>query len=283
MKQEDLKTIFDNFTSLFNVVISFCSPSGDVVLASGIKEYTYCQMVKNELKMSAQCSNFYRMLRIEKMIPGVTPCIEWCPAYARVSIAPLFSDGLLRGYLSIGPFRQTTDCSAAIQHKVFNSFQNIDLNRIFQELPYIRDKEIKHLSCILFSLTRIITAEGFEASDEDETLLPIIRFMKEYPENSLSLSEAAKIICKSYTRTSHLFVERYGKSFKEVQAEIKIETAEKLVEKNPNINNREISSRVGFEDSSYFLKFYRKTKGRTFQEFRKSLPPSLVEQSVKIV
>lgn len=270
MRQKDLQTLFDHFTSLFNIVISFSSPTGDILITSRNKQYTFCQLVKNDLGMSVQCSNLHRTMRTEKILTDSTIYTECCHGLAKITICPVFNDKILRGYVTVGPFRQATACSAALLHKWFNSFQNKELDKAFQELPYMQSKYISHISCIIVTLTRIITSEGFEVWDEDEILLPVIRYMKEYPEIFLSLSDAAKILCKSYTRTSHLFIERYGKCFKDVRAEIKIEAAENLFINNPNISNNEIANLLGFEDSSYFYKYYRKARGCTFKEYRQS-------------
>lgn len=98
----------------------------------------------------------------------------------------------------------------------------------------------------------------------------ILTFIKEHYMEDISLQDAAGIMNYSDAYFCKLFKHCFDKSFTTYLAEFRIEKAKELLA-DVTINIKEISDRVGYRDSNYFTKVFKRVEGMLPSEYRVSV------------
>jgi AraC-like DNA-binding protein len=78
--------------------------------------------------------------------------------------------------------------------------------------------------------------------------------------NEISMQEAARAINYSETYFCKMFKQQFGQNFTTYLTEYRINEAKKLL-KQPYMNVKEVSAKVGYTDSSYFARVFRRSVG----------------------
>lgn len=85
--------------------------------------------------------------------------------------------------------------------------------------------------------------------------------------NDISMQEAARSINYSETYFCKMFKQQYGQNFTTYLTEYRMNEAKKLL-KQPNVSVKEVGVRVGYPDSSYFARVFRRLIGITPSEYQ---------------
>lgn len=149
------------------------------------------------------------------------------------------------------------------------------LIREFEEKAYCFDLSMKiNTAAILLALLRS-SKQNIEADENlsNENMVrriynTVLYINSHYPEN-LTAEACGNQVYMSYSYFSRCFRKVTGKSFKEYLNTVRINHAEKaLLTSQQSIT--EIASACGFNSVSYFIATYKKLKGVTPLEFRKT-------------
>ena len=85
--------------------------------------------------------------------------------------------------------------------------------------------------------------------------------------NDLSMSETARAVGYSEPYFCRMFKLQFGQSFTSYLAEYRVREAKKLLVQ-PNVNVKEVGVRVGYADSNYFTKVFKRLEGVNPSEYR---------------
>ncbi len=106
----------------------------------------------------------------------------------------------------------------------------------------------------------------------DSKYLPVLQnaadYIRENYATDLTLEEVAQAVHISPYYLSHLFKEELGVTFIGFLTKVRIEQAKNLLLET-NLTIQQISYKVGYQDSSYFTKVFKKMEGRTPTQFRR--------------
>ena len=106
----------------------------------------------------------------------------------------------------------------------------------------------------------------------------MVDMVEEYIRNhymyDISMQDAARTVNYSEPYFCKMFKQQYGQSFISYLTEYRVEKAKKLL-LQPNVNVREVGARVGYEDSTYFARVFRRLVGMSPSEYRNSFLKSL--------
>lgn len=94
-----------------------------------------------------------------------------------------------------------------------------------------------------------------------------VEFMEEHYHEPISARDVAHGVGVSYTHLAHLFKEVKRCAITDWLNKLRIEKAKVLL-KNPNLEVKEVAAKVGFNDSNYFCRFFKKYTGTTPIEYR---------------
>lgn len=259
--KHDVQSILDTFTSLMDIRIALFSDAGEEVQVGYNKSWcSYCTRIRDDLSMDENCLAVdSKMMESAKNSGQVVSYI--CHGGMREVIIPLFLESSHVGFLMIGQFRNSDKLPESILSLWKRRHGNTDIEKDFLQTPsYSAGKTEKIIA--LFSLmsdyilsNHMIQLQGNKSFDD------LLFYMKRNMARQFSLSDAAALLGKSVSGTAALFKEKTGKSFKQVQGEMKMVKAVELIRKRPRMQIQEIAGEVGFSDPLYFSRFFRKNTG----------------------
>ncbi len=119
-----------------------------------------------------------------------------------------------------------------------------------------------------------LTNAYIESSSQENTkvqnqiLQPVFDYLREHRNERLSQQQAAALCHISTGHFSRLFVKETGEAYSNFCARQKIEWAKKLLLRT-DLPISQISYELGFNESSYFIKVFRKYEGLSPTAFRK--------------
>lgn len=115
---------------------------------------------------------------------------------------------------------------------------------------------------LLCSLLQRISARDAESPEFPPALRSALEYFQRHYTENISVEDAAKHagICPSFLR--RLFQRHCGESPRRHLLNLRLERARVLL-CNPGLSIEEIAEQCGFENSSYFIRFYRKCTGST--------------------
>ncbi len=95
-------------------------------------------------------------------------------------------------------------------------------------------------------------------------------YIDEHLESDISPYEVASELHISYSHLSRLFGQQLAMSISEYICRARLNMAERLLASDPELSVTECASRVGFNNVSYFISKFRRYKGCSPGEFRRS-------------
>ncbi len=110
-----------------------------------------------------------------------------------------------------------------------------------------------------------------EEDDNRSRLNVMVSMVEEYIRmnymNAVSMQDAAHAINYSEPYFCKMFKQQYGQNFTSYLTEYRIEEAKKLLIQ-PTVNVKEVGIRVGYPDSTYFARVFRRMTGESPTEYR---------------
>lgn len=120
-------------------------------------------------------------------------------------------------------------------------------------------EQLKYKSSTLTSAQQKATLEKLKSIMDTE---------KPFLQSDFSLPQLADRLKLSVHIVSQVINDGLGKSFFEMAAEYRVETAKQLLKDQPNIKIEEIAEQVGYNSKSSFNTAFKKITGKTPSEFR---------------
>lgn len=130
--------------------------------------------------------------------------------------------------------------------------------------------EVKNIKEAIGDLTEIMELEE-ENNDKYISINQIKKYIiKNISNPDLSLKSVAQHFYLNSSYLSRFFKEKTNENFGEYIIKTKMEIAVKMLE-NPNIKAYEISKKIGFEDPNYFSNWFKKYKGQSIKEYKRTM------------
>ena len=123
-----------------------------------------------------------------------------------------------------------------------------------------------------------VTEQIYVAEEEHEDNLSrlnvLISMVEEYVRKNymhdISMQEAAKTIHYSEPYFCKIFKQQYGQNFTAYLTEYRVEEAKKLL-KQLNVSVKDVGAKVGYLDSSYFARVFKRLIGISPSEYRQNV------------
>lgn len=257
-----IKPIIDSFSSLLNVKITFYSSNMDEWLTGyHTGKSDFCTMLQKELSSRVRCmqqdDQMCRKCKLNKK-----SYVYNCYAGLTEIVIPVFVDEDNLLYAFVGQFRTKENLNENIKEELRK--KNLDVNefeKAFLDRPYFSQKQVDNMLLIFQRFCEyIIKTEDLKvkASSLCES---IMLYIKDNLSKPVSISDVATFINKSESTITHVLKKETGLSFKEYLIECRINEFEKIVINNPDIAINEASRLVGYDESLYFSRLYKKKRG----------------------
>ena len=113
----------------------------------------------------------------------------------------------------------------------------------------------------------VYTSRG--KKNTSEHLAKAIRYINAYYSEDINLETLAQEVFVSTYYLSHLFRREMGVTFSDYLAKVRVEKAKALLMEGVSVENT--AEKVGYNDSNYFIKIFKKYVGITPAKYRKSI------------
>lgn len=282
--KKELLSIQKDLISITNMGIVIIDIDGEYITEK--TNYSeFCKVFRKNSTLSLFCEKC-DLKALNKVLLSRTPYIYKCHSGLIDVIIPILYEGEIIGAFLIGQFLLENNQEFELE-KILkeNIGKNIDL-KLLQE----KYKELTVISLEkLESIIRIVTYSTYYIADciknkkwlemkntvskvkielSNSKIAPIIKYINEHINENISLSLGANLCNMSQSQFSRTFKKETGKTFKEYVLLKKNEQA-KFYIKTTDKSFSEISDFLGFEDSSYFTKLFKKYEGITPKEYKK--------------
>lgn len=222
----------------------------DVAARRNIHDSAFCRGVKRTL--NERCKDCDLRLVPERCVSEGRQFTHVCHAGANEVIIPLFLDGTMAAVVYAGQFRVSDDQPA--------------------ELPLVSEAELARIE----GLSRLLGAYLGERLREPRFISEsstgyraeaVRLFLNGNLRDNPSLTDLARHLGLSTTRTAHVVREATGRSFVELRDELRLERAIALLAGTYHKVGH-IAAECGFSSTQYFHRFFRRSQGMTPLAFR---------------
>ncbi|MCC8128154.1 MAG: response regulator [Clostridiales bacterium] len=109
--------------------------------------------------------------------------------------------------------------------------------------------------------------EDIENARTSKVTEEIYAYIRKNYQKDLSMQDVARVMNYSEAYFSRLFKQNFGKNFTAYLTEYRVNEAKKLLAQ-PTINVKEVGKAVGYGDSNYFTKVFKRITGQSPTEYR---------------
>lgn len=269
---QQVAEIIDLYTELHGTRVSLFGPDRKMLYpdVEGRPNCAYCRMLRETLGQDSRCRALDRnmmdaALEQKKMISYT------CHGGMREAVAPLFSAGQLAGFVMIGQFRSRTAPPVSPYAEEWENMQgNDDLQLAFSESTVLPEEKIENLLAMFSQLLELIIRGQLIHRKDYDLIEPVIERLRQNPEQSLRLEEAAQMTGRSGSTVTRLFKKMTGRSFKQYQLDVRLQRAGELLVERPGCPVAEVARQIGIEDPFYFSRLFHKHTGLSPSDYRKT-------------
>lgn len=205
------------------------------------------------------------------------PHIFTCSALLEAAV-PIIVNKEVIGLALTTPVRDKSNSEMPDDLKQLKNIDAAKLIKEWNKLPVIQKNIFESWAKMLFDMLNYIFKHEYDFLVFSETEKQITRsqevlnrallhIRENYHQRSISLESVAKEVCLSHFYFSHLFKRELKMTFIDYLTKVRLETAVKLL-KNLRLNVNQIAYAVGYQDSNYFSKVFKKSYGFAPLEYR---------------
>jgi AraC-like DNA-binding protein len=265
---DKVREIFDHFTALFGIRIAYYGPDGKELEVGLSRPWCdYCALLRKELGDDEMCLRSDVERRAEAL--NSRRRIDYrCHGGLFEAVIPLFVDSNPIGFVMIGQVRTEVAAPEAKLRRWEKLRGDDRLSAAFARVPLRSREDLSHILVIFSALVDLIVACHLIEMRGQKRIDLLLDHLRQNCAEDLSLPDAAAFLGLSPWRLAHLLEESLGKTFKGIQAEIRMDRADELLAAHPDLPIKEVAARCGFGDPLYFSRLYRKLRGRSPSQAR---------------
>lgn len=267
-----LTKLIKSFYQLTKIKIAIFDDSFNEIFTYPESYSPFCEMVNRLPEIHKKCTQNVRELcekcRKEKRLVTFT-----CHAGLTEAVAPLYENNIVIGYIMFG---QITDIKSKTEFAERARYacrsyglSEEEFNEKIKHVPYKNKEQIEAVCEIINALTSYIYLMRIVSMKKEETLASIIDYM----ENNLSADLSVSAICEKFSLSKTVLYELTSSAMPDGIAKYirdkRIETAKLLIAKTDK-SIEEISGIVGFLDSNYFRRIFKRLVGMSANAYRKT-------------
>ncbi len=246
----------------------------------------FCQKVREDPILKKYCEKCDSRGGAEAVRENQPYIYQCCFGLIDVAI-PIVLQNVYLGSLMIGQVRTDREDLENIvslpEHRILKEHV-AELRQYYEEVPMLEYSQISKCSQTLSKMCQymvenkeieenshhMIACEKEEASvlKENGFVLQAKDYVRSHLENDVSLTETARHCAISPSYLSRVFVKETGQCFSMYVSEEKIKKAKEWLE-NQEMSVSEIGDRLGFNETGYFIKIFKRNVGMTPGMYRK--------------
>ncbi|MDW6005187.1 transcriptional regulator PocR [Vibrio mangrovi] len=214
------------------------------------------------------------------------PCVYRCHTGLTDFSIPLIVEGHLVGFVLCGQVRleqDEADSLEGISPIQQGWFKNEELRNFYEDVPVVDYQKVlasaellqlivdncirQHINLVVIDDTDMGTQKTFTSHSNDHKIKKALRFIEHHFSDDIKLEDVASHVYLSPYYFSKLFKKHLGVGFNAYLNNYRIMQAKKML-KSSGIPVATIAKNLGFSQTSYFCKVFRKICSMSPQEYR---------------
>ena len=226
----------------------------------------FCRIIQNDLNLYDSCVQNDRTY-CRRAMEDQSVVHYHCHAGLREAVFPLFIENECIGFFLIGQFRTGEELPHDI---LFKAPSHIRENLIcaHKRLPEYNGDKLESIIEILKITTSYILEHHYLSFRKSLLGDRIYEYILRNRWRSLTMKSLEEVFHRSASTINQALKLKTGKSFKPLQLSLKIDYAAELLYSAPELSIKEISLRVGMEDSLYFSRIFKNYRGVSPSQYR---------------
>lgn len=267
-KLEKLHTILLDFYNATGVSISLRRPDFSTVdLDMEYATQDFCVLLRSAQNKIDRCTEFDCRL-FEKCRQSRKLEIGICHAGLVDAAVPLFHDGVLLGYISLGQMKKDAAFSSVYDRVRDYPLDMLQLEQLYDKLPLFDSKKIESVARIAEVIAKFILFENMLQPSIDPVIERAAAFIDENLTQELTLDRIVQEIHVSKSTLYRSFSTNLHCTVGEYIAGKRVDKAIGLL-RDTSLSMEEIARQTGFADTTGFIRTFRKLEGTTPLKFRR--------------
>ncbi len=260
---EKLNQIIADFYHVTGISIALLDRECQEITDYAEVRQPYCVLLNSDGRTG--CKNADRMI-LRQCEKAQKPVIHTCYAGLLDAALPIMVKGEVVGYIIMGQVRKAEDFS--VIEKQLPQALIPQLRESYAQLPLYSLEQMESATRIVGAMiTRIIEEEMILITSEELATLAG-EYIAEHLNEPLNIEGLCRIFSVSKNRLYQCFHQYYNNTVSGYITEKRMEKAMELLRKNKDAIEV-IAEKVGYGDSSYFYKVFKKEIGKTPRIYRK--------------
>ena len=258
---EEVQQLIDSFAQCFNVKITiFSARMEEMVVGLQNPGSAFCQTIQKKLRFRYRCCRQDKQM-CECCEKQDTTIVYSCHAGLSEIIMPIKIERKLIGYAILGQFRTGQNLSEdIIQAWEEGGYEYGELQALYNSQPIFDKLSLDNMLRLFTMMISYIVASEHVKLRKPGITEQVIHWLDEHIAEPINLNAVATAINYSRSTISHTISNQLGLSFKKLCILRKIQRFESIIALNPTISIQEAANMVGYVDSLYFSRIYKKIR-----------------------
>lgn len=273
-KVKILKKFEKNFKDIAKISINYFDVKNNPVFPAN-QPFSLFDILSQEDKKNMFLNHIETAF--QSTINSRTPYVFTCSALLETAV-PIIVNNEVIGLALTTPVRDKNNSQMPDDLKQLKNTDTAKLIKEWDKLPVISKNIFESWAKMLFDMLNYIFKREYDflvfsetenqITRSQEVLNKALLYIKEnYHQRSISLGSTASEVCLSHFYFSHLFKRELKMTFIDYLTKVRLEAAVKLL-KNLRLNVNQIAYAVGYQDSNYFSKVFKRSYGFAPLEYR---------------
>lgn len=253
---QEVQRLIDSFAECFNVRFTiFSADYNNIILGSPYGLSPYCKIIRETLRLLPACLNQDRQM-CRRCKDAHEPLVYRCHAGLYEAVMPIRVNQQLVGYAMIGQFRAGAESGVPPELAA----QAGALEAAYQKLPSYTKAVVWNMIDLFTVLIDFIIMREYINVHKPGQIEKLSAWMDEHLGEPITIDQAADAIGRCRSTVAHLLKRQFGMSFTRLCTFKRIRRFESLIAVEPSLTISEAALKVGYDDSLYFSRLYKKLR-----------------------
>lgn len=224
----------------------------------------FCLALKNDQELLVKCKEDCAQKALNKAKSSDKPFVKTCHAGVKDIVCPIYSNGIYKGSLFIGPYG------------INKTMNNKIMDDLYKRLPVFSgsyqkaaEKLFSSFSVFLMNESEKILLSSAERGTGNEKIQKAFAQINAGLSSKLSAGTLAKECGLSTSRFIHLFKEKTGYSLTNYIVKMRLEKAKTILSAG-NLKISEIALECGYSNQNYFSLAFKKYTGMSPTKYKEA-------------